>query len=170
MLFLDSDSFNDDYEVCLNAWNGLKPFRTSSDTAAVVSLEWVSILMFHLLQVMYEYWDSSHMIFGWCLKWKIGECTSGLWDGLLRLKICTYGGWWVILSFGCFCDVWMVQTTSIWCLVSVRIIGLIRTCKVWKLQFYLLWNYETCNSRKKRENKCVEMFWCDFELRNDLYL
>ena len=170
MLFLDLDSFNDDYRRCLDAWNGLKAPGTWSGMAAVASLEWDLILMILLLQVVYEYWDSSHMIFGWCLKWKIGKCTSKLEDSLLRLKICTYGGWKVIMSFGCFCNVWMVQTTSKWCLGSVRSIGLVRTCKDWKLEFYLLWEYETCNLRKMRENKCYKMFWCDFEWRNYLYL
>ena len=133
-------------------------------------LEWVLIFMFEVLQIMCDGLNSSYVIYGWCLKWKIGKCTSKLEDSLLRLKICTYGGWRVIMCFGCFCDVWMVQTTSKWCLGSVRSIGLIRTCKDWKLLFSLLWKYETCNLRKKRENKCYKMFWCDFEWSLNLYL
>ena len=123
MLFLDLDSFNDDYGTCLDDWNDLKQAGTCSGMAAVVSLVWDLMMMILCLQVMDECWNSSYVIYGWCLKWNIGECTSGLWICLLRLKICTYGGWWVILSFGCFWEVWMVQTTSIWCLGSVRIIG-----------------------------------------------
>ena len=135
MLFLDLDSFNDDYGTCLEAWNDLKATGIASGVTAAVSLMWDLMMMILCLQVMYECWNSSYVIYGWCLKWKIGKRTSGLRVSLLRLNLCTYGGWRVILSFGCFCEVWMIQTTFKWCLESVWSIGLVRNCKGWKLGF-----------------------------------
>ena len=135
MLFLDLDSLNNDYGTCLNAWNGLQPPETCSGMAAVVSLVWDLMMMILCLQVMYECLDSSYVIYGWCLNDKKGKCTSGLRVCLIRLNMCFNGGWRVILSFWCFCDVWMIQTTFKWCLESVWSIGLVRNCKGWKLGF-----------------------------------
>ena len=133
--FLDLDSFNDDYGMCLDAWNVLKLPGIACSNQAATCLVWDLMMMILMLQIMDECWDNSYMMFMWCLKWKFGKRTSGLRVSLLRLNLCFNGGWRVILSFGCFCEVWMIQTTFKWCLESVWSIGLVKTCKGWKLGF-----------------------------------
>ena len=79
--------------------------------------------------------DEFYMIFVRYWKWKIDGCTSGFCFGKFWLTLCMFGVWRWFLSLGCFGDVWVIQTTFIWYLESVRSITLVRNCKVWKLSF-----------------------------------
>ena len=96
---------------------------------------WDWRVMMEMFQMSSRCWDSLYMMCGRCVNDKLERCTTGLWDCMLRLILCIFGGWRWFLSLGCFGDVWVIQTTFIWYLESVWSLTLVRTCKVWKLSF-----------------------------------
>ena len=62
----DPGSFNDDYEVCLDAWNGLKASRTSTGVAAAMGSKLKYDFMILRLQTVCECLVSSPMMFMMC--------------------------------------------------------------------------------------------------------
>ena len=64
--FLDLDSFNDDYGVCLNAWNELKSFRTPSSMLTAYAFKLILDLVILVLQNFKMCLDTFYMMFVMC--------------------------------------------------------------------------------------------------------
>ena len=135
VLCFDPISFLDLHWVCPNAHLASKPFESLQPNQFAADWFLVMEAWMARYQLVFYDLDEFYMIFVRCWKWKFDGCTSGFCFGLLKLTLCIYGSWKSFMSFRCFGDVWVIQTTSIWCLWSVRSLTLVRDYKVWKLSF-----------------------------------
>ena len=107
-----------------------------------VAVNWFLVMESRMARYQFQVYDLDefYMIFVRYWKWKFDGCTSGFSFSKFWLTLCMCGVWEWFLSLGCFGDVWVVQTTFIWYLESVRSITLVRNCKDWDFAILPLWN------------------------------